>query len=116
MKLHSIFSTQDAPTTNSAGAEDDSDDITVVTGGNRRSNGRESREIRLKWVYPQANDKRKVLQSHHAILGMMMKENPDMVVIDNKALEHTDKKTMKSMEKSRPSTSSSTIAIATIDH
>jgi len=48
------------------------------------------------------NDKRKVLRSHHAILGMMMKEHEDLVVVDNKAREHTERKTMVSTETHRP--------------
>jgi hypothetical protein len=102
MKFYSIFSTQEEQTTNAVGAEDDNDDITVVTGGNCTSNDRELREIRLKWVYPAASDKHKALQSHHTILGMMMKAHPELIVINNKAQEHTDKKTMKSTEKNRP--------------
>lgn len=102
MKFYSIFSTQEAQTNATTADTENDDDATVVTGENRGSNGRETREIRLKWVYPMASDKRKVLQSHHSILGMMMKAHPDLVVIDNKAREHTDKKTMKSTEKNRP--------------
>ena len=102
MKFYSIFGTQDVPTTAHAANENNSDEETVVAGESRESNGGEMREIRLKWVYPMTTEKRKVIQSHHTILGMMLKAHPELIVIDNKAQEHSDKKTMKPTEKYRP--------------
>eukprot|EP00428_Durinskia_dybowskii_P021048 CAMPEP_0170204138 /NCGR_PEP_ID=MMETSP0116_2-20130129/1587_1 /TAXON_ID=400756 /ORGANISM="Durinskia baltica, Strain CSIRO CS-38" /LENGTH=57 /DNA_ID=CAMNT_0010454477 /DNA_START=78 /DNA_END=248 /DNA_ORIENTATION=+ len=46
------------------------------TGGTREGNGRETKEIHVKWVYPSTGDKRKIIQSHHTILGMILKEHP----------------------------------------
>lgn len=78
------------------------DDDTVVASENRSSFGRESREICLKWVFPLSGDRRKAIQSHYDMLGMMLKAFPDLVIIDNKAREHSEKRTMKSTERSRP--------------
>lgn len=80
----------------------DEDEETVVASENRSSIERESREICLKWVFPATGDKRKAMQSHYNMLGMMMKAYPDLVVIDNKAQEHVEKHTMKSTERNRP--------------
>lgn len=80
----------------------DEDEETVVASENRSSIERETREICLKWVFPLTGDKRKAVQSHYDMLGMMMKAHPDLVVVDNKAREHVEKKTMKTTERQRP--------------
>lgn len=80
--------------------DDDAD--TVVASENRSANDREMKEICLKWVFPMTSDKKKILHGHCAILAMMMKAHPELVIIDNKAREHVDKKTMKATERSRP--------------
>lgn len=102
MKLYSIFETLGSPAEATPRAEADEDDDTVVASENRTSNERETREICLKWVFPMTNDKRRVLQGHCTVLTMMLKAHPELVIIDNKAREHTDKKTIKSTERNRP--------------
>lgn len=102
MKFYSIFSNPGRPSQQSMDEEINEDDQTVVASENRTSIERETREICVKWVFPWTGDKKKALQSHHAVLGMMMKAHPDLVVIDNKGREHTDKKTCKPSDQNRP--------------
>lgn len=102
MKFYSIFGNPSGLEITQPTNNIDDDDQTVAASENRSSKEREMREFCVKWVFPMTNDKRKILRSHHAILGMMMKEHEDLVVVDNKAREHTEKKTMISSETHRP--------------
>lgn len=105
MAFYSIFgknSSNQSATNNTESVAPDEDDKTVTAGENRGQNGRAQREFCIKWVFPMTGDKRKAIQAHHTMLGMMMKAYPSLIVIDNKAREHNDKKTMKSTEKHRP--------------
>lgn len=102
MKFYSIFGNSSGSDHNQPTSTIDEDDQTVTASENRSSKEREMREFCVKWVFPMTNDKKKNLRSHHAILGMMMKENEDLVVVDNKAREHTEKKTMAPSETHRP--------------
>ena len=103
MKLYSIFDNiGNIPATNPR-AEVDDEVETVVASENRSSFERETKEICLKWVFPTSkSDKRKILQGHCAVLSMMMKSHPDLVIIDNKAREHVDKKTLKPNDRHIP--------------
>lgn len=102
MALYSLF----GQTSTRPRAQDtdgiEEDEATVVASENRSSNEKEMREFCVKWVYPLTGDKRKAMQSHYNILGMMMKAYPEITVIDNRNREHMDKKTMKTTERSRP--------------
>lgn len=102
MSLYSLFSSAGSQTRHEPMGEREDEEATVIASENRSSNGREQREICLKWVFPLTGDKRKALQSHHNMLGMMLRAYPDLVIIDNKSREHVDKKTMKSTEQNRP--------------
>lgn len=102
MKFYSIFGTTGSENAPEPRNTIDNDEETVVTSENRSSNERELREICVKWVFPMLEDKRKILQGHHAIVSLMLKANPELVVIDNKGREHTEQKTMVSTEKHRP--------------
>jgi len=102
MAFYSIFGQANGSSINRRDAETEEEEATVVASENRSSFERETREICLKWVFPLSGDKRKVMQSHSDMLGMMMKAYPDLIVIDNKAREHVEKKTMKATEHQRP--------------
>ena len=102
MAFYSIFGQGNVAPSNRRDAAVEDDEETVVASENRSSIERETREICLKWVFPLTGDKRKAIQSHYEMLGMMMKAHSDLVVVDNKAREHVEKKTMKTTERQRP--------------
>lgn len=102
MTFYDLFGTATSRPGSSPRGAVDPDEETVVASENRNSMERELREICLKWVFPLTGDKRKAIQGHFNMLGMMMKAYPDLVVIDNKAREHVEKKTMKTTEQHRP--------------
>ena len=92
MTSYSIFGSRNsAPPAQRSNTIDD-DEQTVMASENRTSTDREMQEICLKWVFPATGDKKKALQSHYSMLGMIMKAYPDLVIIDNKAREHTERK------------------------
>lgn len=102
MRYYSIFgSPGNAPGNNQIRQIDD-DEETVQASENRSSKEKEMRELCLKWVFPMTGDKRKVLNSHHTILGMMFQEHAGLIVIDNKAREHTETTTMQPSGTNRP--------------
>ena len=102
MAFYAIFDNLRSGGSQESNERIDGDEQTVVASENRSFPRRETREICIKWVFPSVGDKRKVLQSHYTMLSMMLKAHPDLIVIDNKAQEHTNKKSMKPTESNRP--------------
>ena len=92
MTLYALFGQASTRQNNNQGGGTEEDEETVIASENRSAFEREAREICLKWVFPLTGDKRKAMQSHCNILGMMMKAHSELVVIDNKAREHVEKK------------------------
>lgn len=102
MAFYSIFGSANVPPNDRRNVETEEEEATVVASENRSSIERETREICVKWVFPLTGDKRKAMQSHVEMLGMMMKAYSDLVVVDNKSREHVEKKTMKATERQKP--------------
>jgi hypothetical protein len=102
MMSFSLFNNPTMSPPRQSTTEANDDDQTVMAGENRSSGDRELKEICVKWVFPMTGDKKKALQSHCTMLSMILKAFPDIVIIDNKAREHTDHKSIKPTEQHRP--------------
>lgn len=102
MKLYSIFGNAGNEDQDNGRETNENDDATVIASENRSGNGRELREICLKWAFPMSGDKKKIMKSHHEILAKMLQANPGLIIIDNKGQEHTEKRTMAPSDRNRP--------------